>query len=329
MDHHKEATQRFVRLRRLRRSRSLRQLAVETRLSPDRFIQPLFVTPGTGIRKEIPSLPCQPILSVDQLQKEGEDLLSLGVGAILLFGHPTTKDEWGSGAHDPDGTVQQAIRVLKRETPDLTVISDVCLCQYTNHGHCGIVVDREIDDDRTLPILARTAISHAEAGADIVAPSDMMDGRVAAIRGALDQAGHVQLPIASYSAKYASAFYNPFRDAAESAPQFGNRLSYQMDPANGREALREIATDIDEGADIVIVKPALAYLDVISHARARFDVPIAAYAVSGEYAMIKAASARGWINERQATLEILTGIVRAGANLVITYHAKEAARWIA
>jgi porphobilinogen synthase len=267
-------------------------------------------------------------LSVDQLGYEAEELLSLGIGAVLLFGIPARKDELASEAYDPDGIVQRAVRELKRVAPELVVITDVCNCEYTSHGHCGIVREGQIRNDPTLELLARTAVSHAEAGADMVAPSDMMDGRVLAIRQALDRAGFTELPILSYAAKYASAFYGPFREAAESAPAFGDRRSHQMDPGNRREALREIATDLDEGADAVIVKPALAYLDVIAAARERFDLPIAAYNVSAEYAMVKAAAQNGWIDEQRIVLEILTGIRRAGAQMIITYHAKEVARWL-
>ncbi len=322
------STQTFRRFRRLRRTESLRNLVRETRLSQQQFVYPLFVTHGQGVKREIASLPGQYQLSTDQLGREAEELLSLGIGAVILFGLPAEKDDAGSEAYAPDGIVQQAVRTLKREAPALTVITDVCLCEYTSHGHCGIVVDGEIDNDQSLALLARTAVSQAEAGADVVAPSDMMDGRVAAIRSALDDAGFTQTPIMAYSAKHASAFYGPFREAAGSAPAFGDRRSYQMDPANGREALREIEADIEEGTDIVMVKPALPYLDVIARARERFDLPIAAYNVSGEYLMVKAAAQSGFLDERHATLEVLTGIARAGADIIITYHAKEAARWL-
>ena len=318
----------FRRLRRLRRSGAIRRLVQETTLSPADFIYPLFVTHGVGVRREIGSMPDQYQLSVDQLPREIEELTELGIEAVLLFGIPADKDAGASGAYDPDGVVQRAIRAIEREAPDLLVITDVCACEYTDHGHCGVLVDYEVDNDRTLGLLTRIAVSHAEAGADVVAPSDMMDGRVAAIRAALDRAGHQQLPIMSYAAKYASAFYGPFREAAASMPAFGDRRSHQMDPANGREALAEIAADLDEGADIVIVKPALPYLDVVRRARDAFDVPLVAYNVSGEYAMVKAAGRLGWIDERRVTLETLTAIKRAGAGRVITYHAKEAARWL-
>jgi len=312
----------------LRRSEALRALVRETRLSPQDFVYPLFVTHGRNVRREIESMPGQYQLSVDQLPAEAEELRSLGVPAILLFGLPAAKDDVGSEAYDPDGIVQRAVRALKQAAPELVVITDVCLCEYTSHGHCGVVVDGQVDNDQTLPLLARTAVSHAQAGADIVAPSDMMDGRVAAVREALDEAGLAATPIMAYAAKQASAFYGPFRVAAESAPQFGDRLGYQMDPANAREAMLEIEADIEEGADIVMVKPALPNLDIIARARDQFDLPLAAYNVSGEYAMVKAAAAAGYLDERLVTLEVLTAIRRAGADIIITYHAKEAARWL-
>jgi porphobilinogen synthase len=323
------ATETFQRFRRLRRTEALRALVRETSLDPSDFVYPLFVAHGRGLREEIGSMPGQFRLSPDLLAAEAKELRSLGIGAVILFGIPRAKDGLGSEAYAPDGIVQQAIRALKEAAPELVVITDVCLCEYTDHGHCGVVVDGEVDNDRTLPLLARMAVSHAEAGADMVAPSDMMDGRVAAIRRALDEAGYAHLPIMAYSAKAASAFYGPFREAAESAPQFGDRRGYQMDPANAREALREIEADIAEGADIVMVKPALPNLDIIARARQRFDLPIAAYNVSGEYAMVKAAGRLGWLDERRIALEVLTAIRRAGADIVITYHAKEAARWLA
>jgi porphobilinogen synthase len=319
----------FRRFRRLRRSEALRALVRETRLSPQDFVYPLFVTHGEGVREEISSMPGQYHLSLDQLPREAEELRSLGIPAVLLFGLPAEKDEVGSEAYDVDGIVQRAVRVLKEASPGLVVITDVCLCEYTSHGHCGVVTaSGDVDNDETLPLLARTAVSHAEAGADIVAPSDMMDGRVAAIRSALDDSGFGSTPIMAYAAKQASAFYGPFREAAESAPQFGDRRGYQMDAANSREAMREIEADIEEGADIVMVKPALPNLDLIARARERFDLPLAAYNVSGEYAMVKAAARAGYLDERLVTLEILTAIRRAGADIVITYHAKEAARWL-
>ena len=301
----------------------------ETRLSPADFVYPLFVAHGQGVRQEIESMPGQYQLSVDKLAAEAEELRALGIPAVLLFGLPAAKDDVGSEAYDADGIVQRAVRALKQAAPDLVVITDVCLCEYTSHGHCGVVLDGgEVDNDRTLPLLARTAVSHAEAGADIVAPSDMMDGRVAAIRDALDGAGFGQTSILAYAAKQSSAFYGPFRVAAGSAPQYGDRRGYQMDTANAREALREIETDIEEGADIVMVKPALPNLDIIARARRRFELPLAAYNVSGEYAMVKAAAAAGHLDERTAALEVLTAVKRAGADVVITYHAKDAARWL-
>ncbi|MGD0114585.1 MAG: porphobilinogen synthase [Dehalococcoidia bacterium] len=316
------------RLRRLRRTEALRRLVRETRLSPGDFVYPLFVVHGSGVRNAIPSMPGQAQLSVDQLPGEARELRDLGIPAVLLFGIPASKDDQASEAYAPDGIVQQAVRALKQADPELLVITDVCLCEYTSHGHCGIVRDGDVDNDATLPLLARTALSHARAGAGMVAPSAMMDGQVAAIRRALDEGGFAQTPIMAYAAKYASAFYGPFREAAESMPQFGDRCGYQMDPANAREALREIESDIAEGADIVMVKPALAYLDVLARARQRFDLPLAAYNVSGEYAMIKAASANGWLDEKRVVLEVLTAIKRAGADITITYHAKDAARWL-
>jgi porphobilinogen synthase len=319
----------FARTRRLRGSEALRDLVRETRLSPQDFVYPLFVTHGENVREEIASMPGQYHLSLDHLERQAEELRSLGIPGVLLFGLPAAKDEVGSEGYGPDGIVQQAVRELKRAAPGLAVTTDVCMCEYTSHGHCGILTaDGSVDNDETLPLLARTAVTQAEAGADLVAPSDMMDGRVAAIRQALDDAGFVQTPIMSYAAKQASAFYGPFREAAGSAPQFGDRRGYQMDPANAREALLEIEHDVAEGADIVMVKPALPNLDIIARARERFDVPLAAYNVSGEYAMVKAASAAGYLDERLATLETLTAIKRAGATPIITYHAKEAARWI-
>ncbi len=318
----------FARFRRLRRSDALRRLVRETRLSPAEFVYPVFVVHGQDVREEIPSMPGQHHLSLDRLPAEAAELRALGVRAVLLFGLPAAKDEAGSEAYADEGIVQQAVRVLKSADADLVVISDVCLCEYTSHGHCGVVIDGEVDNDSSLELLARTAVSHARAGADLVAPSDMMDGRVAAIRLALDSEGFTQTPIMSYAAKYASAFYGPFREAAESAPQFGDRRGYQMDPPNGREAMREIEADIAEGADIVMVKPALPYLDVLAQARQRFDLPLAAYNVSGEYAMLHAAARNGWLDLRGAALEALTSIKRAGADIIITYHAKEAARWL-
>src|SRR5438067_3329245 len=319
----------FARHRRLRQSEGLRRLVAETRLSAADFVYPLFVTHGHGIRDEIPSMPGQFRISIDQISREADDLHTLGIHAVLLFGLPAMKDEAASEAYDDGGIVQDAVRRFKEVAPQLVVITDVCLCEYTSHGHCGIVENGEVDNDRSIELIARTAVSHARAGADVVAPSDMMDGRVAAIREELDVASYVSTPIMAYSAKYASAFYGPFREAADSTPQFGDRRGYQMDPPNAREAIAEIADDLDEGADIVMVKPALAYLDVLAKARAEFDAPLAAYNVSGEYAMVRAADAAGWIDGRRVTMEILTAIKRAGADIIITYHAKEVARWLA
>ncbi len=323
----------FQRFRRLRRSEGLRDLVRETRLSPQDFVYPLFVAHGDNVRREIESMPGQYQLSLDRLPAEAEEVRSLGIPAVLLFGLPAAKDDVGSEAYADDGIVQRAIRALKQASPGLVVVTDVCLCEYTSHGHCGVIVDgpdgqAEVDNDQTLPLLARTAVSHAEAGADIVAPSDMMDGRVAVVRQALDETGLSATPIMAYAAKQASAFYGPFRVAAGSAPQFGDRRAYQMDPANAREAMREIEADVVEGADIVMVKPALPNLDLIARARAQFDLPLAAYNVSGEHAMVKAAAAAGYLDERLVTLEVLTAIRRAGADIIVTYHAKEAVRWL-
>jgi porphobilinogen synthase len=317
-----------VRLRRVRELGAVRSLIRETRLSPSRFIYPLFVTHGQGIRQAIEPMPGCYHLSLDLLTEEVHEVASLGIPAVLLFGLPPDKDPAGTGAYDPEGIVQEAVRVIKKETPDLLVITDVCLCEYTDHGHCGIIENGHVDNDQTLELLARTALSQAQAGADLVAPSAMMDGQVRAIRETLDAAGMPNVPIMGYAAKYASSFYGPFRVAADSTPQFGDRRSYQMDPANRRMAMREIETDIGEGADIVMVKPALAYLDVIREARERFNYPLAAYNVSGEYSMLKAAARLGWVDEKPITLELLTAIQRAGADIIISYHAKEAARWL-
>jgi porphobilinogen synthase len=317
-----------TRMRRFRRTGALRALVRETRLDPGELVHPLFACPGQGVEEPLEGLPGIARRSVDLLADEAERVHGLGVGAVLLFGIPEEKDEVGSGAYDDDGIVQQALRSLRRRVPDLVVMTDVCLCEYTSHGHCGLVRDGEVLNDVSLELLARTATSHAEAGADAVAPSDMMDGRVGAIRGALDGEGFEHVPIVAYSAKYASAFYGPFREVADSAPAFGDRRSYQMDPPNVREALRECALDLDEGADAIMVKPALPYLDVVAAVRASFDAPVFAYNVSGEYAMVKAAAARGWLDERQAALESLTAIKRAGADTIVTYWAKEAASWL-
>lgn len=318
-----------TRLRRLRRTGPLRDMVRETRLHPTDLIYPLFVLEGTGLSEEIPSMPGVMRHSPDRLSGEIEELRSLGLPAVILFGIPREKDPAGTPALAPDGVVQQAIRAIKAEAPDLVVITDVCLCEYTSHGHCGVLRGEEVDNDPTLEQLAAMALSHAEAGADMVAPSDMMDGRVRAIRARLDDNGFPDLPIMSYAAKYASAFYGPFRDAAESTPSFGDRRSYQMDPANAREALREIRLDVEEGADLLMVKPALAYLDVLREARRTFDHPIAAYNVSGEYAMVKAAAARGWVDGERVMEEVLLSIKRAGADLILTYFAKDMARRLA
>ena len=318
-----------VRMRRLRATPQIRRMVRETALDPGDLIYPLFVKPGEGLRDEVSSMPGVFQLTVDQLEAEAAELLSLGIPAVILFGLPETKDLAGSGAFAEDGIVQQAIRELKAKAPDLYVITDVCMCEYTSHGHCGALDEGGcVINDVTLEMLAQTAVSHAEAGADMVAPSDMMDGRVAAIRAALDAEGYSDVPIMAYSAKYASGYYGPFRDAADSAPTFGDRSAYQMDPANGDEAIRETELDIDEGADIVMVKPALAYMDVIWRVKETFGMPTAAYNVSGEYAMVKAAAASGWIDEKRVVLETLTGFKRAGADLILTYHAKDAARWL-
>jgi len=317
------------RLRRLRRTETMRALVRETRLSPDMFVLPLFVCEGEGIRREVPSMPGVFNLSVDEAVKEVAAATGDGIRSVLLFGLPDSKDSIGSMAYDPEAPVQLAVRAIKRAIPDVLVITDVCLCEYTDHGHCGILIDEEIANDPTVDQLARAAVSHAAAGADIVAPSDMMDGRVGAIRHALDERGFENTAIMSYAAKYCSAFYGPFRDAAGSAPQFGDRRSHQMDPANAAEALREVEQDIAEGADIVMVKPAMAYLDIIARVKDVYHYPTAAYHVSGEYAMLKAAARNGWIDERRAMLETLTSIRRAGADIIITYYAREAARAIA
>ena len=316
----------LYRPRRLRESPLLRSMVRETSLRVDDFVYPLFAIHGRGVREPIGSMPGQYRLSIDEMLKECKDAASMGIPAVLLFGLPRDKDPRGTEAYADDGIIQQAVRAVKDTIPDLLVLTDVCLCEYTSHGHCGVVEDGRVKNDPSLELIARTAISHAEAGADMVAPSDMMDGRVAAIREGLDEGGFPELPIMAYSAKYASAFYGPFREAADSTPQFGDRRSYQMDPANILEAMREVALDVDEGADIVMVKPALPYLDVIARVKAEFGLPVAAYSVSGEYAMLKAAAAKGWLDEPQAALEALTGIRRAGADIIITYFAKDAAR---
>lgn len=317
-----------LRLRRLRRTEPLRALFRETHIDIGDLIYPLFVIEGNQVKEEIASMPGVFRHSVDLLPKEAEEIARLGLPGVILFGIPQYKDELGLGAYQPEGVIQQAVRVIKKAVPELVVVTDVCLCEYTSHGHCGVVVDGYIDNDKTLELLAKTAVSQAQAGADMVAPSDMMDGRVQAIRQSLDKNGFHLIPIMSYAAKYASAFYGPFRDAAQSVPQFGDRRSHQMDPPNWREALREVEQDIAEGADVIMVKPALAYLDVIRKLRDTFQHPLAAYNVSGEFAIVKAAVQRGWIDEPRLVLEILTAIKRAGADVVITYHAKEAAGWL-
>jgi porphobilinogen synthase len=306
----------------------MRRLVRETRLDPANFVLPLFVCPGEGIRRPISSMPPQAQMSIDVTVEECREIHSLGIGGVMLFGLPESKDEMATGAYDDHGIVQRALRAIKKEVPELLLITDVCNCEYTSHGHCGLIVDGDVANDPTLEWLAKSAVSHAKAGADIVAPSDMMDGRVGAIRSALDQNGFSNTPILSYAAKFASVFYGPFREAAESAPQFGDRRSYQMDPANAREAMREIALDLEEGADMIMVKPAMPYLDLIREARDRFDVPISAYQVSGEYSMIMAAAANGWIDHDRAMMESLTSIKRAGADFIMTYFAKPAARML-
>ncbi len=317
-----------IRMRRLRGSQAIREMVRETHINVGDFIYPLFIVEGRKIKEKISSMPGINRFSPDMLAPEVKEIASLGITAVLLFGIPQHKDPSGSQAYAARGVVQQAIRAIKKVAPEMLVVTDVCLCEYTSHGHCGVISGDCILNDQTLPLLAKMALSHVEAGADMVAPSDMMDGRVRAIREALDGKGFSHIPIMAYSAKYASGFYGPFREAADSAPKFGDRRSYQMDPPNAREAMREIELDIDEGADIIMVKPALPYLDVIRMARDRFSLPLAAYNVSGEYSMIKAACQNGWLDEKRVTLEALTSIKRAGADIIITYFAKEAARWI-
>lgn len=317
----------FARLRRLRRTPALRALVRETHLSVDDLIYPLFVVEGDNIKEEVPSMPGVYHVSLDRLDEEVGEAVDLGLKAVILFGVPQHKDEVGSAAYAEDGIVQRATRRIKERYPDLVVIADTCLCQYTSHGHCGVVENGEVLNDPSLELLVKTAVSQAAAGADVIAPSNMMDGFVYAIRKGLDEAGYTHVPILSYAVKYASAFYGPFRDAAHSAPQFGDRKTYQMDPANAREALREARADVEQGADLLMVKPALAYLDIIRLLKEHFDLPVAAYNVSGEYSMIKAAAANGWIDERAVVMELLTGIKRAGADLILTYFAKDVARW--
>jgi porphobilinogen synthase len=314
--------------RRLRRTEALRGFVRETRLTTSGLVYPMFACPGTKIRTEVTSMPGVYQQSVDQIVEECREVADLGIPAVILFGLPEHKDELGSEAHDANGAVQRSVEAIRKAKIDLLIITDVCLCEYTSHGHCGVIKGDEVLNDPSVALLADAALSHARAGADIVAPSDMMDGRVGAIRQKLDENGFENVAILSYAAKYCSAFFGPFREAAQSAPQFGDRRSYQMDPANAREALREVALDLEEGADMIMVKPALPYLDVIQRVRERFDVPVAAYNVSGEYAMVKAAAQRGWLDEKRVVLEILTGIQRAGAEIILTYHAKDVARWL-
>ena len=318
-----------LRMRRLRKTGALRKMSRETRLTPDAFIAPTFVVPGKNVRKPIPVMPGVNQLSPDQVVEDAKKLRDLGVPAMLVFGLPETKDATGSSAWAEDGPVPTALRALKQADLGLALFADVCLCEYTDHGHCGVIAHGDVDNDATLPLLAKAAVAYAKAGADVIAPSDMMDGRIGALREALDEGGYADVALLSYAAKFASGFYGPFREAAGSAPQFGDRRTYQMDPANAREAMREIEQDLNEGADAIMVKPALAFLDVIHAARERFDTPIAAYNVSGEYSMVKAAAAQGWIDEPRVVLEILTGIRRAGADWILTYHAADAARWLA
>ncbi|MBM9512532.1 porphobilinogen synthase [Desulfogranum marinum] len=315
--------------RRMRQNETIRSMIRETHLSPDQLVYPLFVLPGKGQREEVSSMPGVFRFSIDQLQQEAKECLTLGIRSVILFGLPEKKDAIGSGAYARNGIIQKAIKELKNKVPELNVITDVCLCEYTDHGHCGCLQNNEVDNDATLELLAKTALSHAEAGADMVAPSDMMDGRISEIRSALDENSYHMTPIMSYAVKYASAFYGPFRDAADCSPQFGDRRSYQMDPANSREALREATLDVEEGADVLMVKPAVAYLDIIRQLRDEFDLPIAAYHVSGEYAMIKAAAEKGWIDEERVMAETLLSIRRAGADIILTYFAKDMAKLLA
>ncbi len=317
-----------LRLRRLRGQKPLRNMIRETRLSPAQFVYPMFVTHGNGVRNPIEPMPGCYHLSLDRLTEEVGEVAELGIPSVLLFGLPAEKDPLGTEGYDPEGIVQEAVRAIKRTVPEMLVITDVCVCEYTDHGHCGVIENGRVDNDKTLDLLARSAVSHVLAGADLVAPSAMMDGQVWAIRQALNDHGYTDVPIMGYAAKYASAFYGPFRVAADSTPQFGDRRSYQMDPANVRMAMREIESDIAEGADIVMVKPALSYLDIIRQARERFDLPLAAYNVSGEYSMVKAAARQGWVDEKAVTLELLTSIKRAGADFILSYHAKDVARWL-
>jgi porphobilinogen synthase len=317
-----------VRMRRLRKNENLRRLVRETKVSVDDLIYPLFAVPGTGVKNEISSMPGVYQMSADVIAEECKEAESLGIPGVILFGIPESKDEAAAGAYDEFGVVQNAIRAIKDSNNSMLVVTDVCLCEYMSHGHCGVVKDGEVLNDVSLELLAQTAVSHVEAGADMVAPSDMMDGRVAAIRSSLDETGHTEIPIMSYAAKYASAFYGPFREAAESVPQFGDRRSYQMDPPNALEALREAALDIEEGADIIMIKPGLAYLDIVRMVADEFGYPTAVYNVSGEYSMVKAAAAKGWLDERGVVMESLTAMKRAGADIILTYHAKDVAGWL-
>ena len=317
-----------TRLRRLREQPAIRSMIRETRLTTSSFVYPMFIRHGSGIKETIDPMPGCYHISLDLLAEEVQEVYDLGIPAVLLFGLPADKDPLGTEAYDPEGIIQEAIRIIKKATPDLMVIGDVCLCEYTDHGHCGIINENQVDNDQTLDLLGKTGLAQIQAGADMVAPSAMMDGQVRAIRETLDSSGYSNSPIMGYAAKYASSFYGPFRVAADSTPQFGDRRTYQMDPANARMAMREIETDISEGADIVMVKPALAYLDVIRQARDRFDLPLAAYNVSGEYSLVKAASKMGWVDEKPITMELLTAIQRAGADIIISYHAKEVAKWL-
>ena len=318
-----------MRLRRIRELESIRRLTRETILSSSNFIYPLFVSHGTGIKEPIEPMPGCYHISLDLLAEEVGEIANLGIPGVLLFGLPAEKDSTGTGAYDPEGIIQEAIKVIKKTAPDLLVVTDVCLCEYTDHGHCGVITNGTVDNDQTLELLARSALSHVEAGADLVAPSAMMDGQVKAIRSLLDAGSFTHIPIMGYSAKYSSAFYGPFREAADSTPSFGDRKAYQMDPSNRRMALEEVESDIKEGADIVIVIPALSYLDVIHEVRQKYNKPLAAYNVSGEYSLIKAAAEKGWVDEKSATLEVLTSISRAGADMIISYHAKDVAQWLA
>ncbi len=318
----------FKRHRRLRSSAAMRSLVRENELKMDDFIYPLFIMEGEDIKNEVPSMPGVYQISLDHLKEEAEELRSLGIRAVMLFGVPNEKDEQGTGAFSESGIVQQATRLIKKEVPELLVVADTCLCEYTSHGHCGVIHNHDVANDESLQLLAKTAVSQAEAGADIIAPSNMMDGFVAVIRQALDEAGHKNIPIMSYAVKYASAFYGPFRDAADSTPQFGDRKTYQMDPANRREALREAESDVEEGADFLIVKPAMSFLDIVRDVRNNFDTPVVAYNVSGEYSMVKAAALNGWIDEKELVLEKLTAMKRAGADLIISYFAKDVAKWL-